>query len=570
MKLLASTSAIGAASVLASLVFLAQPTWAAADLIVVNGDVRTVDPGKPKVEAFAVEKGKFSAIGSNKEIKALANAGTRVIDAGGKTITPGFIDGHTHLAFGTDLVTGVDLSYVPDKKTWLEKIKEADARMPKGAWLTGGGWDYTLREGKLPTKEDLDAVVPDRVVILRDIDFHSAWVNSKALEAGGVTASSEVPEGGQILLNDKGQPSGILLEGATDLVEKHRPVPTDTERREALLQTMKFASSLGITAVNDMASLAAVHDYAALVAGKKMPLRVWYGFFEGDPKAIAGAVKDRDEVDRIMAASGEAQKKGPLLKLGYTKSVMDGVLSTRTAYLHEDYSDQHGWRGKPFETKEQLAAAIRASNENGFPTAVHAIGDGSVSLVLDVFAEASMPRAQPNRIEHIEMVEASDIKRFKDLGVVASMQPDHATGTIGKYITERIGEGREPRAYVWHSMLDAGVPLVFGSDWPTSPLSPLTQINDAVFRESPFGLGNGPWHPEQAVSFDQALYAYTQAGANMTPWGKQIGSISVGKWADFVVIDGTLPDPLDRSIRQRKVGATYLAGTEVYRKPGQR
>ncbi|WP_054311537.1 amidohydrolase [Mesorhizobium sp. 1M-11] len=554
-------------SCLVALFSSAGQATAAADLIVVNADVRTVDPGKPKVQAFAIESGKFTATGTNDEIKAQADGNTEIVDAGGKTVTPGFIDGHTHLTSGTDMVVGVDLSYIPDKKTWLDKIKEADARLPKGAWLTGGGWDYTLGEGKLPTKEDIDAVVPDRVVILRDIDFHSVWVNSKAIEVGAVTAKSEVKEGGQVLLNDKGEPSGILLEAAGELVEKHRPVATDTERREGLLETLKFANSLGITTVNDMSDLAAVHDYAALVADKKMPLRVWYGFFEGDPKKIAAAVVDRQAVDKISTDSGEQEKKGPLLKLGYTKSVMDGVLSTRTAYLHEDYSDQKGWKGKPFETKEQLAAAIRASNENGFPTAVHAIGDGSVGLVLDAFAEASVPRAQPNRIEHIEVVETPDIKRFKDLGVVASMQPNHATGTIGKYITERIGENREPRAYVWHSMLEAGVPLVFGSDWPTSPLSPLTQINDAVFRESPFGLGNGPWHPEQAVSFDQALFSYTQAGANMTPWGDQIGSISVGKWADFVLIDGTLPDPLDRSIRQRKVEATYLAGNEVYRKP---
>lgn len=554
-------------SCLAALVVSTGSAIAAADLVVVNADVRTVDPSKPKVQAFAVENGKFTATGTNDEIKVLADGDTKIIDAGGKTVTPGFIDGHTHLTSGTDMVIGADLSYIPDKKTWLEKIKEADARLPKGAWLTGGGWDYTLGEGKLPTKEDLDAVVPDRVVILRDIDFHSVWVNSKALEVGGVTAKSEVKEGGQILLNDKGEPSGILLEAAGELVEKHRPIATDAERREGLLETLKFANSMGITAVNDMSDLAAVHDYAALVADKKMPLRVWYGFFEGDPKKIAAAVADRQAVDKVAADSGEQEKKGPLLKLGYTKSVMDGVLSTRTAYLHEDYSDQKGWKGKPFETKEQLAAAIRASNENGFPTAVHAIGDGSVSLVLDAFAEASVPRAQPNRIEHIEVVETSDIKRFKDLGVVASMQPNHATGTIGKYITERIGESREPRAYVWHSMLEAGIPLVFGSDWPTSPLSPLTQINDAVFRESPFGLGNGSWHPEQAVGFDQALFSYTQAGADMTPWGNQIGSISVGKWADFVIIDGTLQDPLDRSIRQRKVEATYLAGNEVYRKP---
>lgn len=567
MNLPAGIRALCATSVLAILASAGQPVWAAADLVVVNADVRTVDPTKAKAEAFAVENGKFTAVGSNDEIRALVDAETKVLDAGGKTVTPGFIDGHTHLTMGMDMVAGVDLSYIPDKKTWLELIKAADARLPKGAWLVGGGWDYTLGEGKLPTKEDLDAVVPDRVVILRDIDFHSVWVNSKALEVGGVTATSEVKEGGQVVLNDKGEPSGILLESAGDLVERHRPVLSDAERRAALLETMKYANSLGLTAVHDMSDLAAVHDYAAILAEKKMPLRVWYGFFEGDAQKIAGAVKDRDAVEKVVADSGETEKKGPMLRLGYTKSVMDGVLSTRTAYLNEDYSDQHGWKGKPFETKEQLAAAIRASNENGFAIAVHAIGDGSVGLVLDAFADGSAPSDQPNRIEHIEVVETADIKRFKELGVVASMQPNHATGTIGKYITERIGEGREPRAYVWHSMLDAGVPLAFGSDWPTSPLSPLMQVNDAVFRESPFGLGNGSWHPEQAVSFDQALHAYTQTNADITPWGGEIGSISVGKWADFVLIDGTLSDPLDRSIRSRKVEATYLAGDEVYRRP---
>ena len=552
---------------LLALVSQAPPSWAAADLIVVNADIRTVDPGKPRVQAFAVEDGKFIALGSDAEIKALAGSGTRVIDAAGKTVTPGFIDGHSHLTSGADFVTGVDLSYIPEKKTWLEMIKAADARLPKGAWLLGGGWDYTLKEGKLPSKEDLDAVVPDRPVMLIDIDFHSAWVNSKALEIGGVTAKSEVPEGGQILLNDKGEPSGILLEGAKDLVEKQRPPLTEAERQDALRQTVKYASSLGLTGVHDMSGLSAVYDYAALAQSGDLPLRVWYGFFESDPKAIAAAASDRKKVAEMMAATDAMKKKGPLLALGYTKSVIDGVLSTHTAYLHQDYSDKPGWRGKPFSSTEELAAAIRAANENGFPTAVHAIGDGGVGMTLDAFASAARPLDQPNRIEHIEVVTTDDIKRFKELGVVASMQPNHATGTIGKYITERIGPDREKRAYVWQSMLAAGVPLVFGADWPTSPLSPLTQINDAVFRESPFGLGDGPWHAEQAVSFDQALHAYSQAAANMTPWGKEIGSISIGKWADFVIIDGTLPDPLDRSIRSRKVEATYLAGEEVYRKP---
>ncbi|SDA59466.1 amidohydrolase family protein [Sinorhizobium sp. NFACC03] len=291
MTLAAVTRALSATSVLAIMVCARQPVWAAPDLIVLNGDVRTVDQSTPEAQAFAVENGKFTAIGSNDEIKGLADAETKVIDAGGKTVTPGFIDGHTHLTSGMDMVTGVDLSYIPEKKTWLEKIKEADARLPKGVWLMGGGWDYTLGEGKLPTKEDLDAVVPDRVVILRDIDFHSYWVNSKALEVGGVTATSKVEEGGEVVLNDKGEPSGILLESAGDLVEKHRPAVADAERREALLQTMKFANSLGITGVNDMSDLAAVHDSS--IASASQPARRISGSASSRPGNSRAARGDR-------------------------------------------------------------------------------------------------------------------------------------------------------------------------------------------------------------------------------------------------------------------------------------
>lgn len=350
---------------------------AAADLIAVNGDVRTVDPNTPRAEAFAVEGGKFVAVGTSAEIRSLADGKTTVLDLGGKTVTPGFIDGHTHLTSGTDYVTGVDLSYIPDKETWLKKIKEADERLPPGVWITGGGWDYTLGEGKLPTKEDIDAVVKDRPVVLRDIDFHSIWVNSKALEIGGVTAKSEVPAGGEIVVDAKtGEPTGILLEGAGDLVTNKKPAYSDKERAEALLQTVKFANSVGLTGVHDMSSIAAAYDYLKLVEDKTLSLRVWYGFFEDKAANIPAAAKDREAV---------------------------------------------------------------------------------------------------------------------------------------------------------------------------------------------FGLGDGPWHPEQAVTFDEALFAYTQAGANMTPWADEIGSISTGKWADFVVLDAKLPDPVDRTIRERHVEATYVAGTEVYR-----
>jgi predicted amidohydrolase YtcJ len=204
----------------------------------------------------------------------------------------------------------------------------------------------------------------------------------------------------------------------------------------------------------------------------------------------------------------------------------------------------------------------------GLPVAIHSIGDAAVHASLDAF-EAAVENVVPfpNRIEHIELVHADDVIRFKELGVVASMQPNHATNAIG-YVPLRVGTYRESRAYVWKSMLDAGVPLVFGADYGTSPLNPLIQIGDAMFRESPFGFYDGkPWHPEQAVSFEEALHAYTQAGADMTPWKDQIGSITAGKWADFVLLDGKIPAPIDESYRTLAVDATYFAGREVYAKP---
>lgn len=537
-----------------------------ADTMVLNADIRTADPAKPTAEAFAIKAGRFLVVGTNAEVRARASKQTKVIDAGGATVTPGFIDGHTHLSMGSDMVSGVDLSYIPDKATWLKKIAERSAQLPEGEWLVGGGWDYTLGEGSLPTKEDIDSVVRDRPVYLQDIDGHSHWANSKALELAGITAKTKVPPGGEIVLDPKsGEPTGILKEGANapfaDLPGLQK---TEAKRRDALLQTVRYVNSYGITSIHDMAGRQELMDYLALAEKGDLTVRVWYGEFSSDVGEIPQAVADRSLVDRRLA--GKAGQVGPVLKFGYIKTIIDGVLSTHTAVMSEPYSDKPGWKGEAFRTQAELQSIIAAANDAGFPISVHAIGDGGVHMALNAFEAAAKPLPLRNRIEHVEVIEPGDIARFKTLNVVASMQPNHATGTIGKYITERIGPEREKWAYVWQKMLQNGVPVVFGSDWSTSPLSPLTQITDAVFRESPFGLGNGPWHPENAVNFDQALVAYTQAGADMTPWGSQIGSITAGKWADFVILDGTLSRPLDRTIRQRTVRATFLAGKSVYEK----
>ena len=557
---------------LLSTALLANGAAAAPDLIVINGDVYTIDPNVPRVEAFAVENSRFTAVGSNAEITALAGPETKLIDAGGKTVTPGFIDGHSHVSGNSPAVAGVDLSYVVDKDEWLQLIEEADRRMPEGEWMTGGYWDHTLSDGEFPTKEMLDEVVPDRPILLNHIDGHYSWANSLALDLADVTAETPVPPGGEILVDPKsGEPTGILLEGAQGIVRAIIPERSDEQRRDGLAQMYRYANSFGITGLHQMGGL---YDYLYIVENGDPTLRIWYGERgpRGTPErydaAVAGILDTQADIAARVKASGKEQAAGPLLRLGYVKLINDGVLSAHTAVLLEGYHDREGWRGEYITEPVDLKIQVEKVTAAGLPVAIHSIGDAAVRASLDAF-EAARANALPlaNRIEHIELVHPDDVKRFKSLGVVASMQPNHGTNSIG-YVPLRVGSHREDRAYVWRSMLDAGVPLVFGADYATSPLNPLIQIADAMFRVSPFGFNNSqPWHPEQAVSFEEALHAYTQAGANMTPWKDEIGSITAGKWADFVVLNGKVAKPVDDSFRNLVVDMTYFAGQEIYRQP---
>jgi predicted amidohydrolase YtcJ len=544
---------------------------AAADLIVINGDIYTVDPSVPKAEAFAVEGGKFTAVGTTAEIQALADADTKVIDARGHTVTPGFIDGHSHVSGNSPVVAGVDISYIADKQEWLRLIKEADERLPEGEWITGGGWDHTLSDAIYPTKEMLDAIVPDRPIFLMHIDYHYAWANSKALELAGVKADTPVPPGGEIVLDPKtGEPTGILLEGAMGLVRSIIPDRTDEQRHEGLATMYKYANSFGITGLHQMGELP---DYTWLVENGDPTLRIWYGEW-GPPGAgadfdagLADILAQKADVEKRVEATGKQVSVGPLLAVGYVKLINDGVLSAHTAVLLEEYADRPGWLGEYITGPQDLATQVDKATAAGMPVAIHSIGDAAVKASLDAFEAAKDNIVPfPNRIEHIELVEPEDIQRFHDLGVVASMQPNHATNSIA-YVPVRVGAERENRAYVWKSMLEHDVPVVFGADYNTSPLSPLVQMADATLRVSPFGFNDGkPWHPEQAVSFEEALHAYTQAGADMTPWKDEIGSITVGKWADFALLDGTVPQPVDETFRKLAVEAAYFAGREVYAK----
>ena len=539
-------------------------------LVVINADVRTVDSTMPVAEAFAITMGKFVAVGSSGEIQDLARENTKVIDAGGVTIVPGLIDGHTHLLMGSGLAVGVDLSEIENKSEWLRIIRDKAQSLPEGAWILGGAWDHNLSDGVLPTKEMLDSVAPDHPVLLRDIDRHSAWANSLAIELAGVTANSTVPPGGEIVVDpNTGDLTGIFLESAGGLFGDSPGMAEATDPVVGIKAAVALANSLGITAVHDMSNN--FDEFLSVFDDGELTLRDWQGarpprVTDRSPSDIyAEMAAERERVRMHVAGNPQTESIGILFDIGYTKLMVDGVLSTYTALMKAPYTDNPDAVAEAFVTQEQLNSLIAAAHDNGFPVAVHAIGDEGVSWVLDGFAESPTPAGVlGDRIEHIEVVTPDDVERFESLGVTASMQPHHATCCVGNYVIDHIGRDRLPNAYVWRSMLDTGIPLVLGSDWPTSPLNPLIQMADTMHRETRIDGVVRPWDEGNTLTFEEALYGYTQAGANMTAWADEIGSITVGKWADFVILDERLPPDIDRSLENRQVTATYLAGKRVY------
>jgi len=535
------------------------------ELIVFNADIRTVDKNQNRAEAFAIKHGRFVAVGNNEEVLDLKGATTESINANGATIVPGFIDSHTHLSSGSKIVTGINLTGIREKSVWLEMIAERVKTMDPGEWLLGGRWDYTFENKGLPTRWELDKVSPNNPVALSDIDGHSMWVNSLAIEKANIRANSEVPLGGQILVNESsGEPNGILLEGAMQLIWDAPTYVRDSDlSRDQIEQVLDYANSFGITSVHDMSSRIELDKYKDLAINKKLYVRVFWGEHSKFSQEDDNTNNEKIINQLISEYKFHDQDRGPLIEYGFIKYVIDGVLSTHTAALIDPYSDRPEIVGEPFYIQGEINRLVKRANNLGMPVAIHAIGDRGVKMALNAF-EYSGNTSLANRIEHIEIIEPSDIDRFKKLNVTASMQPNHGTGVIGKYITPRVGLEREKYAYVWNDFLRSEVRLALSSDFATSPFSPLVQLADAVFRESPSGLYEGPWYPQQALSFEQALYAYTQVGADLAGWGDQIGSISVGKWADFVVLDGALNDPVGRELKQRTVATTYFAGRKVF------
>lgn len=525
------------------------------EVIFVHGTIYTgigFSEDRPQtVQAMAIAHGKVIAIGTDEEIRALSEPKTVVKDLAGTYVFPGFNDAHTHLGGAGQTKLNVDLTGVRSLAEMLAKVKAFADAAPPGHWLTGGNWDHTLWASKqLPTRQDLDRVTGDHPAFLDRIDGHIAVVNSAALKAAGITGTTKPPQGGAVDLDAQGEPTGILRESAQGLVEKVIPSPTREERRRGDRLAIDDAVSHGITSVQDFSEWEdfLVFEEMEKEGALKVRISEWLPF----KAPLADLIKMRAHHD----------ENDPMLRTGMLKGFMDGSLGSRTAAMKAPFTDDPGNSGLPQYTQAQLNAMTVERARAGFQIGFHAIGDKAAAMALDAYAQPGVSHTARNRIEHAQVVDPADIPRFKQLGVIASMQPNHLL-TDMNWAEDRLGPKRAAYSYAWKAFLDAGVPLAFGTDYPVEPVTPFRGLYAAVTRMNE--AGTKTFFPENKLTRGQALYAYTQGSAYAEFAETRKGKLVPGFDADFVLVDRDLYKVDVPAILGTKVLETYVAGKQSYK-----
>jgi predicted amidohydrolase YtcJ len=535
-----------------------------ADLVLVNGKIWTVNKAQPEAEALACWRGRLLAVGADKDVRPLAGPGTRVIDLKGRRVVPGFYDSHVHLLGSGLRLAEVALKDAKDEAEFGRRLREYDRKLPRDRWLLGGEWDHDRTfGGTLPTAELLDKYVPDRPVFLRRYDGHMAVVNSRVLKLAGITAKTPDPSGGVVYRKPGTQePTGLLRDNAMSLVDRLVPAVTTEQMVEAVSGALAEAREVGVTSVQDM-------DGSDLPTRRRL-LRLYQEL------ARAGKLTVRVDLrwplaqwESLARLGVEAGLGDDWVRVGGLKGFADGSLGSSTAKMYEPFVNEPGstgvWVTPPAKLREYIQAADRA----GLSVAVHAIGDRANAELLDVFAEvarANGPRDRRFRIEHAQHLRPQDYARFKELGVIASMQPYHAIDD-GRWAEGRIGAKRCASSYAFRSVLDAGGKLAFGSDWSVAPLSPILGIDAAVNRRTLDGKHPGGWFPEQKIGVAEAIGAYTLTSAYAAFQEKDRGSLEVGKLADLVVLSRDILAEAERDhIAEARVVLTVVGGKVVYEK----
>ena len=543
--------------IMAALDANAQPK-PSATLIVTNAAVYTVDKQHPKAEAVAVSGGRIMAVGSRADIDLWRGPQTKVIDAGGKLLLPGFNDAHVHFIQGGAQLVQVDLVDAATTEEFAKRIAAQVKKTPKGEWILGGRWDETKwPKPELPTKDVVDPVTGDTPLFVERYDGHEALANSVAMKLAGVDAKTPDVPGGVIMRDASGNPTGVFKDAAMTLIYKAIPPMTQEQRLRAARGALKHAASLGVTSVQHMnPEFADVAAYSELAEKGELTTRIYAVPMETD-------WRDQAKVG-IRHAWGSSY-----LRLGAVKGYADGSLGSRTAYMFEPFTDDSGNRGllsdemhPPSAMRDRLMQADAA----GLQLRVHAIGDRGISMMLDIFGDIEKEHGYHDQrfaIEHAQHTAQKDFERFAKLHVIASMQPYHAIDD-GRWAEGRLGHERSRYSYAWRSFLDHGVTLAFGTDWPVAPLDPMLGVYAAVTRATLDGKNPGGWIPEEKITLPEAIEAYTMGAAFAEFQDSEKGSISPDKLADMVIVSDNIFELKPEAIRNVKVKTTIVGGKVVY------
>lgn len=527
-----------------------------ADIVILNAQVHTMDTAQPNAQALAIYGNRIGAVGKTSDIRKLAGPQTRIIDAGGRVVLPGFNDAHVHFLSGGFQLSSVDLRTAQTPAEFVARIREFAAKTPKTRWITGGDWDHeNWPNAPLPTKELLDAFTPDRPVFVSRLDGHMALANSYALKLAGITRDSQDPSGGLIVRDANGEPTGVLKDAAMDAVFRVIPDEDFATKLDAARAATKHAASLGVTSVQDMSAGTDVGVYQELIRRGELKTRIY---------AVSTIVDwQRWQRTGVRAAFGS-----PMLRVGGLKGFADGSLGSTTALLSAPYLDAPETSGLAGGEMKQMPERVLEADAEGLQVMIHAIGDKANDEILKIYErteQAHGPRDRRFRIEHAQHLNPNLIKRFAADKVVASMQPYHCIDD-GRWAEKRIGPERAQYTYAFRTLLDAGVVVAFGSDWTVAPMSPILGIYAAVTRRTLDGKRPDGWVPAQKITVAEAVRAYTVGSAYAEFQDDVKGTLTAGKLADVIMLDRDIFSIKPEDIDKAQVTLTINDGRIVYSK----
>lgn len=530
-----------------------------ADTVIINANVHTMEDASPLADAIAIWQDKIIAVGSDSEIKSYIGENTNVIDAEGKLVIPGFIDNHTHFVTGGYMLSEVRLKDAKTQEEFGERLAAKSRELPAGAWILGGTWDHdNWPDGELPTAELIDKYVPNRPVFVTRYDGHMSVANSSALKIAGINSRTKTPVGGVIVRKkNSNEPAGVLKDTAQDMMYRFIPNPSRAENLNAISAAVRKASSVGVTSVQDMNySSESFNIYQELYDSGELSVRIDVRVALGSWKRLAdfGFLKNFRSNDFI--------------KIGGLKSFVDGSVGSTTALFYDPYVQDATTSGVYTNSLEFLRSNILEADKAGLHVAVHAIGDKANSELLDIFKEVIQingDRDRRFRVEHAQHIDPKDFARFAEMGIIASVQPYHAIDD-GRWVEKRIGETRTKTTYPFRQFLDNKVIMTFGSDWVVAPINPILGIDAAVTRRTTDGANPDGWYPEQKISVEEAVKAYTIISAYSAFDENIKGTIKVGKLADIIFLSQDIFTIPVNDIVNTEVVKTIVGGKVVYQK----